>query len=84
MLFTVLGPWICQSVCVQSEDYHIVKATNASINMSVLYRVVHFFGMLKNKSIYTKYLFTLTKKIFPGWPNLDGQIKCPQNQYAAV
>ena len=42
-------------------------------------RAVHFFGMWKKKSIFTKYLFT-----FPGLPNLGAKIRCAQNRYTAV
>ena len=44
---------------------------------------VHFFGMLKKKGIYTKYLCLLSKKT-PGLFNLGAQIRCAQNQYTAV
>ena len=45
--------------------------------------IVHFFGMLKKKGIYTKYLCLLSKKT-PGLLNLGAQIRCAQNQYTAV
>ena len=48
-------------------------------------RVVHFFGMLKKKSICMKYLYLFSQKKFsPGLPNLGAQIKCAQNRYTAV
>ena len=47
-------------------------------------RVVHFFGMLKKKSIYTKYLCLLSQKFFPGLPNLGSQNRCALNQYTTV
>ena len=48
-------------------------------------RVVHFFGMLKKKSICMQYLFLLSQKaFFPGLPNLGAQIRCAHNRYTAV
>ena len=47
--------------------------------------VVHFDGILKKKSICTKYLCLLSQKnFFPGLPNLSVQIRCDQNRYTAV
>ena len=47
-------------------------------------RVALFFGMLKKKGIYTKYLCLLSQTFFfQDLPNLGTQIRCAQNQYAA-
>ena len=48
-------------------------------------RVLHFCGILKKKSIYTKCLCLLSRnKFFPGLPNFRAQIRCAQNWYTAV
>ena len=41
--------------------------------------------MLKKKSIYTKYLYLLSQKIFfPGLRSFGAQVRYPQNQYNTV
>ena len=47
-------------------------------------RVVHFFGMLKKKSIYMKYLLLLSQKFPPGLPDLGILIRCVQDWYTAL
>ena len=46
---------------------------------------MHFFGLLKKKSIYTKYFCLLSQKFFPpDLPKLSAQIRCAQNWFTAV
>ena len=44
-------------------------------------RVVHFFCVLKKKSIYAKYLCTFKKIFLLGLPNLSAPIRCTQKRY---
>ena len=44
-------------------------------------RVEHFFGALKKKIIYTKYINFYKKELLKGLLNLGAQIRSAQNRY---
>ena len=82
----MLDPWICQSVYQQSLECLTEKLPKLLLMwLTFRIKVAHFFGMLKKKSIYTKYLCLLPQKcFFPGLRNLGAQIRCAQNRYNDV
>ena len=63
-----------------------VKAVKASVNVSNISckscTILSY--VKKNKYLQKLSMSTFTKKKFPSLPNLGCQIRCAQNQYAAV